>query len=75
MTANISSFLRFKFTGKGPTNEEQDLKGFNDLAGGKGGAYAGSQMVRAFGPGRWLRYQAAPGGGMGLFVRAVHTAA
>ena len=30
MTANLSSFLRFKYTGKGPAvaNEEQDLRGF-----------------------------------------------
>ncbi|GFR44518.1 hypothetical protein Agub_g5785 [Astrephomene gubernaculifera] len=37
MTANLSSFLRFKFTGKGmaPLNEEQDLRGF-ESAGGAG---------------------------------------
>lgn len=39
MTANLSSFLRFKFAGgKGPVNEEQDLRGFE--AGGAGRAAA-----------------------------------
>ncbi|KAG2449564.1 hypothetical protein HYH02_005097 [Chlamydomonas schloesseri] len=38
MTANLSSFLRFKFTGKG--NEEQDLRGF-ESAGSLGGAPPG----------------------------------
>ncbi|KAG2428812.1 hypothetical protein HXX76_011512 [Chlamydomonas incerta] len=39
MTANLSSFLRFKFTGKG--NEEQDLRGF-ESAGSLGGAPPGN---------------------------------
>ncbi|KXZ47522.1 hypothetical protein GPECTOR_34g681 [Gonium pectorale] len=41
MTANLSSFLRFKFTGKGngPMNEEQDLRGF-ESSGPSGGASA-----------------------------------
>ncbi|GIL66762.1 hypothetical protein Vafri_20263 [Volvox africanus] len=54
MTANLSSFLRFKFTGKGngPLNEEQDLRGFESAApagsatsgqvnGGRGASLAG----------------------------------
>ncbi|GIL78018.1 hypothetical protein Vretimale_7358 [Volvox reticuliferus] len=54
MTANLSSFLRFKFTGKGngPLNEEQDLRGFEAAApagtatsgqvnGGRGSSLAG----------------------------------
>lgn len=39
MTANLSSFLRFKFTGKG--NEEQDLRGF-ESTGSMGGAPPGN---------------------------------
>ncbi|KAG2495436.1 hypothetical protein HYH03_006383 [Edaphochlamys debaryana] len=39
MTANLSSFLRFKFTGKAP-NEEQDLGGFEGSGGGSGNGLA-----------------------------------
>ena len=53
MTANLSSFLRFKFTGKGngPMSEEQDLRGFEAAgtpssgtpgpANGRGGSMPG----------------------------------
>ena len=45
MTQNLSSFLRYKYTGSGPAtaNEEQDLRGFESnasirqRAGGGGG--------------------------------------
>lgn len=31
MTANLSSFLRFKYNSKGQANEEQDLQGFDTM--------------------------------------------
>lgn len=48
MTANLSSFLRFKFTGKGTglLNDEQDLRGFESSGGGvhsSGGAAGGGR--------------------------------
>lgn len=48
MTANLSSFLRFKFTGKGtgPMSEEQDLRGFETSSmsnGGSGGQTNGAR--------------------------------
>ena len=35
MTANLSSFLRFKYNNKGQANEEQDLQGFDSAASAK----------------------------------------
>lgn len=50
MTANLSSFLRFKYSGKGPANvnEEQDLQGFDAHHGAHAGSH--SSASRSVGP-------------------------
>ncbi|GLC40297.1 hypothetical protein PLESTB_001806600 [Pleodorina starrii] len=54
MTANLSSFLRFKFTGKGngPLSEEQDLRGFESTGSGGLSSSGGSSGLTSNGGGR-----------------------
>ncbi|KAG1676958.1 hypothetical protein FOA52_014834 [Chlamydomonas sp. UWO 241] len=70
MTANLSSFLRFKYTKDGPVNEEQDLKGFDAAA--LASVAAAKRAETSMGT---ITEDDEPGGGKGGGLRAAAAAA